>query len=236
MTARRLIHLLRCWSCCTHLDKLLETAYISPFMPLRFRCIVIHSPPPPPFQILLRLEKDACTMAKRLRQPLNEYAPSAPPNQAECSRYFHEDLLRPMAYTGSPARRKQLAAQMGLTDPAGHRPPAGENAKRRGEGRPVGGASGGMPNVVVTSYSVLRSDAEVLESEVRGFCGATLTVSWDWLRWVYQNPSGKICCWLRYPSSLAVLKAISVSYHRFQPEAYRGPLGKGDPRGVQGVS
>lgn len=148
-----------------------------------------------------------------------------------------------MAYTGSPSRRKQLAAQMGLTDPgasAGHRPTAGGAAKRRGDGWCVGGASGGMPNVVVTSYSVLRSDAEVLEAEVKGFCGATLVVFFnrlrDWLRWVYGNLSPRICCSLRHPFFLSVLKALTVTYYRSQPEANREPLGKGDVSGVLGRS
>ncbi|CAM9816122.1 unnamed protein product, partial [Ectocarpus sp. 12 AP-2014] len=93
--------------------------------------------------------------------------------KAECSRYFGDGLLRPVAYAGPPQARRRLAGRLGLG-------PAGNNKDRNGT---TGGADGSQgpgadgakasaateeeeeperANVVITSYNVLRTDADVL--------------------------------------------------------------------------
>lgn len=107
--------------------------------------------------------------------------------QAECSRYFGQDLLRPVAYAGSVATRRRLAEQLGLAPDNVKTPGSagvGTSAGKAGEGfvpksgRGVGGvgrvdagaesaAAVGCANVIVTSYNVLRTDAGVLGGQVR---------------------------------------------------------------------
>ncbi|CAN0195363.1 unnamed protein product, partial [Ectocarpus sp. 8 AP-2014] len=93
--------------------------------------------------------------------------------KAECSRYFGDGLLRPVAYAGPPQARRRLAGRLGLG-------PAGNDKDRNGtsggaDGSQGPGADGATAsaaaeeeeeperaNVVITSYNVLRTDAEVL--------------------------------------------------------------------------
>lgn len=99
--------------------------------------------------------------------------------QAECSRYFGDDLLRPVAYAGSPKARGRLAGRLGLG-------PAGNGKDRNGtnggaDGSQGPGADGATAsaaeeeeeperaNVVITSYNVLRADADVLGKQVQRF-------------------------------------------------------------------
>lgn len=117
-------------------------------------------------------------------------APSLPRSrQAECSRYFGDDLLRPVAYTGSPKARRRVAERLGVglttaavdkhsdddNDPDGGSSRTacdglrggvgGAAAEGEGEGEGGGGDLEGT-NVVITSYNVLRTDARVLGEQV----------------------------------------------------------------------
>ncbi|CAM9115468.1 unnamed protein product [Laminaria digitata] len=101
--------------------------------------------------------------------------------QAECSRYFGQDLLRAVAYAGSASTRRRLAAQLGLA--TGNVTSSGSTSAGASGGQPgkavapecgsgvaeVGREDAGTEdaavecaNVVVTSYNVLRTDAGVL--------------------------------------------------------------------------
>lgn len=91
--------------------------------------------------------------------------PTQSHNQAECSRFFGDDLLRPVAYAGSASKRKQLAKHLGLTNTAPSPPSAEVTPKKKAEGDGAGTAD--FANVIITSYSVLRSDAEILGEQVR---------------------------------------------------------------------
>ena len=125
--------------------------------------------------------------------------------QAECSRYFSDDLLRAVTYEGSAPTRRRLAEQLGLSSKCASRaspsppPSVAEGRGQRGRWSRRGTASrshsaaaaagaaasdtaaavtmsensGEMDrvvleraNVVITSYNVLRMDADVLSDQV----------------------------------------------------------------------
>lgn len=70
-----------------------------------------------------------------------------------------------MAYVGPPSTRRRLAEQLGLARNAG--PIANKSKKAGGSGE---GVRAERANVVVTSYSVLRTDGDVLAGQVGCRC------------------------------------------------------------------
>lgn len=148
-----------------------------------------------------------CSFA-RLTSPHGRYAlcghPCAPTSlppllrypipQAECSRYFGGDSLRPVVYAGPTKARRQIAERLGLglaangkntVDTADVRSDNTSNgdATAGHAGSPGGettasptAATGGRreeperhANVVITSYNVLRTDSEILGQQVCKF-------------------------------------------------------------------
>lgn len=127
--------------------------------------------------------------------PVHLSPPPRPPRQAECSRYFGDNLLRPIAYAGSPRARRRLAERLGLGLTAAAAAAAADNhsdddnddnaddgnsrtacdmdmAAAERERERKGGGEGGHPeraNVLITSYSVLRTDARVLGDQVNSW-------------------------------------------------------------------
>lgn len=98
--------------------------------------------------------------------------------QAECSRYFGSDLLRPVAYAGSVKRRRRLAEQLGLAGDIANdsnngidcRGPPGSAGAAPDDGNGRGDAASAEEaenaNVVITSYNILRTDSDVLGEQV----------------------------------------------------------------------
>lgn len=129
--------------------------------------------------------------------------------QAECSKYFSNDLLRPVAYVGRASTRRRLAERLGFmgnyfrcsppptsaaeegrrqSDKRSHREQvsrapsqaaaaATTTAIQEGEAGPAAaspeegeehstGVAVEQANVVVTSYSILGTDADVLSGQV----------------------------------------------------------------------
>ncbi|CAB1096075.1 unnamed protein product [Ectocarpus sp. CCAP 1310/34] len=93
--------------------------------------------------------------------------------KAECSRYFGDGLLRPVAYAGPPLARRRLAGRLGLGPAGNHKDRNGTNGDADGsQGPGTDGAKASAAveeeeeperaNVVITSYNVLRTDADVL--------------------------------------------------------------------------
>ncbi len=89
--------------------------------------------------------------ASQEESPFDQASLSLPPSrQAECSRYFGGDLLRPVTYVGPVKTRRRLAQRLGIgLTFAANGNGAGDNGEDDGDG--CGGGEDGSGNIDISS-------------------------------------------------------------------------------------